>query len=972
LYGAFFACLADDSTLFDTLLAKPKITLKLSKFGLFHGLVAVMFTFSFSTAFAALDADVVTDLKLYTTEMAQKLYYGEGGKIDDLRESYLNMVTYDAYGYVNNMAEFNGYATKAQMEALFEDMADYAELAFANAVAGFTYAEGQIDSKGDVLVALEGALDTAEAAVMDEYKNGSFTNWFADKYVNAVIKETFEAEKTAALAAIGAINPENYSDNLDDWSKVGSYISGLVGTAAELGVSPSVTYTAKGYVEAILAKQTADITAATATTSGIDTVRLAKKYATQAILGHKIEAAPNNYYIEAVPTIADLKADTSLDGAKTAALAQIKAALASKQVEMTASIQGEIKELNKYSKLSDAQKLTLAALNEELADLPENFANYEEVATAMLGYETTTAGVTSLKNLVLAEIDLFDDTDAYFTETTKRVDNVKALKAEAALLEAQKDVNGQPYIDAAVLAANLEDAIEMAYKGTAYATCKAELAGGTEEALIEAKIAYIKFIKGTDTFATNPKDSKGYTIVNPWMTTTTANGGATIAVLDSYVDGVTKMYDKAQRAELKALVTETEAAIKAAKTIAEVKAIFVAANDKYEDIATTDDHQASWLSGKLYAAYVKAEYEKDLEAYAGYFVAKTDMDKYPDAVDTAAEIMNAVAYPIVYSAYTVEELPAKVAEAKAAIDAMKTTAQIKIEKAAVEAAIKALPAVSAITTADKAAIVAAADMLDAYDDIPGYIAIVNESVLTAAEAAYEAAAADEIDAAYKVLAAKKAITTADEDAIEALRAAYDAHMTYCATYGPAETVTPVANDIVALEEALSDAKVAAAKTLMINLPVNPATADKAAVEAARAAYEDLTLAEKLEVVDTLAYDNLIDAEEALGLAAEADKAELIASVEGLKIKASSKATKGAITVKWTVDEEVEGVKYQVYKSTKAHKGYKKSITTTKTSFKNTKNIKKGTRYFYKVRAIVEVEGVKYYSDWSNKANRIAK
>jgi len=100
--------------------------------------------------------------------------------------------------------------------------------------------------------------------------------------------------------------------------------------------------------------------------------------------------------------------------------------------------------------------------------------------------------------------------------------------------------------------------------------------------------------------------------------------------------------------------------------------------------------------------------------------------------------------------------------------------------------------------------------------------------------------------------------------------------------------------------------------------------------------------------------------------------EAIAAIEGLKIKASSTKGKGYIKVKWTVSEEVEDVKYQVYKSTKAHSGYKKSITTSKTTFKNTKNLKKGTRYFYKVRAIGEVDGVTYYSDWSNKANRVAK
>ena len=40
---------------------------------------------------------------------------------------------------------------------------------------------------------------------------------------------------------------------------------------------------------------------------------------------------------------------------------------------------------------------------------------------------------------------------------------------------------------------------------------------------------------------------------------------------------------------------------------------------------------------------------------------------------------------------------------------------------------------------------------------------------------------------------------------------------------------------------------------------------------------------------------------------------------------------------------------------------------------NTKNLKAGTRYYFKVRAIAyDAEGEKVTSDWSNKAYRIAK
>ena len=443
--------------------------------------------------------------------------------------------------------------------------------------------------------------------------------------------------------------------------------------------------------------------------------------------------------------------------------------------------------------------------------------------------------------------------------------------------------------------------------------------------------------------------------------TTNIDGGA-------WEDGVDAMYDKAQKAELKALVADTKAAIESAKTIAEVEKIFAEANDKYNDIATTDDHQADWTnSGKILAAYKKADYDKELRAYANYFIEKADEKVYDLEAYNFNAIMSKVVYPVVYSAYTTDELAAKVAEAKAAIDAIKTKDQVKADKAAVEAAIKALPAASAITVADKDAITAAADLLDAYTDIPGTNAtdITNKAVLDAAKKAYEAAAVKEIKAAYDALKLKD-ITTADADAVKALRGLYDAHADFCADYSVTSTLTtPSETQVKALEKALSDAKIAAAKELMIKLPANPTVKDKAQVEAARAAYEALTLEEKAKVVETLAYKNLIDAEEALGLNA-------VSSVETLKITAKSTAKKGSITVKWTVKGEADIDGYEIWKSTKANKGYKKAFTTTKKTYKNSKGLKKGTRYYYKVRAYKVIDGVKVTSDWSNKANRKAK
>ena len=84
------------------------------------------------------------------------------------------------------------------------------------------------------------------------------------------------------------------------------------------------------------------------------------------------------------------------------------------------------------------------------------------------------------------------------------------------------------------------------------------------------------------------------------------------------------------------------------------------------------------------------------------------------------------------------------------------------------------------------------------------------------------------------------------------------------------------------------------------------------------------------------------------------------------VKAIIKDTKDAIMAATTV-ADAEAAFVATY-----DKGYKKAFTTTKQSYKNTKCLKKGTRYYYKVIAYKVVDGKNVYSDWSNKAYRVAK
>ena len=109
------------------------------------------------------------------------------------------------------------------------------------------------------------------------------------------------------------------------------------------------------------------------------------------------------------------------------------------------------------------------------------------------------------------------------------------------------------------------------------------------------------------------------------------------------------------------------------------------------------------------------------------------------------------------------------------------------------------------------------------------------------------------------------------------------------------------------------------------------------------------------------------------------RAEAKAQMNQLSVKASSEAAKGKITITWepTNTEMLEGGTvqidgYELYKSTAKGSGYSLLKDTTGTKFKNTSNLEKGTRYYYKVRAYREIGGKKIYSAWSNVTYKKAK
>ena len=119
--------------------------------------------------------------------------------------------------------------------------------------------------------------------------------------------------------------------------------------------------------------------------------------------------------------------------------------------------------------------------------------------------------------------------------------------------------------------------------------------------------------------------------------------------------------------------------------------------------------------------------------------------------------------------------------------------------------------------------------------------------------------------------------------------------------------------------------------------------------------------------------------------------------EAVTIHATSKASSGAMNIAWTMEQVSTGDEvldgeisallpqdtgvetyfdgFEVWKSSSKTSGYKLVRDTDgsgKTTYKNTAGLKKGSRYYYKVRGYKLVGKEKIYTDWSNITYKKAK
>ncbi|MGN1414974.1 MAG: hypothetical protein ACI4WY_12100 [Anaerovoracaceae bacterium] len=124
----------------------------------------------------------------------------------------------------------------------------------------------------------------------------------------------------------------------------------------------------------------------------------------------------------------------------------------------------------------------------------------------------------------------------------------------------------------------------------------------------------------------------------------------------------------------------------------------------------------------------------------------------------------------------------------------------------------------------------------------------------------------------------------------------------------------------------------------------------------------------------------IMAEEEADTAIAAQKEETLAALADQRLTARSKIVamkngKKAVKITWYNESgelmDFDGV--EIYRSTRRNAGYGKTpiFTTEKDAYYNTA-IQRGTKYYYKVRGYVVIDGQKYYTDYSRKAIRTVK
>ena len=915
--------------------------------------IAVMFTFSFGSAFAA----------NYTKDQIKDTLQAEAdrfvGQLDDsIRNQVLNSYSFNDDDFFKDGADnyYSKNAINEAIDAIIDEFADKAEQAIESGVSGDmdtipyqvvqtvindydTAAEVKAmvptisDEEGNKILYMVSAADLK--AFVQKKLDEALTNLdkYSDKNAENVVKLVNDTQ-----VKFDAISPSgNYAQDMKAYSDL--YYTASTGFKAQLDAIPTLEkddnidadkevavskavaeFTAYGLDKAYAKfKATADSPLpADYSTLATDLDEIYEKGSgnSATVFGVKIAnvnkvttseaTALNRALRTAILDAADaITAYANTEDTSAAATAAVEALYTDENTFM--------KSLNKAVKAIDVYA--------EVVELGEDYKAANVYGVKTYNDENVDKAVKKAEELVYADLapaNTFKTPAKYIEDAAKELD----ITIEEVNFELQK------------FEAAIDDAVKKMYSNTSSWTVAKKVTYG-EDKTPEADYVYLR-----ETYATDTKTGEDWEKIAK---------GAVADLLD-------------------------------AESYAEIDEILANAAKDFSALTLRVDQKA--------VETAKTEYKKALAAYKPVHEALIDTSKYPSAA--TADVVTA-GEKLIDEATSVDGVQAAYEEAKTLFNTLKTKEEVKALEDALKASIKALETTN-LTVESKAAVMAVYEEYLAFVQTPGVDAndITGESKIEDAlkeVLRLEAKALqDEIDAMVKAL-----------DKVDAIS---DVSMaSYVALKDDVKTLIEKANafndEVKAINDVKGDTEFAEITTkvnadeLEATVGANVGatghgfwTREVTLVESAlvQAAKDGATGEEMKAALD--AFKALTDRQQysidshALQMVSVIS-IKLSDSVESLKITASSKAAKGSMTINWKVTGDASGVEaFEIWKSTKKSSGFKKSFTTTngeKRSYKNTKELKKGTRYYYKVRAIAyDMNGKKITSDWSNKARRIAK
>ena len=933
--------------------------------------LSVVFTYTVGTAFAA-------DKMYYATDYATALNAEKATQLGYL-ESDLNQVV-NGFAYDDN-GEYNGYA-KAAYEAAADDVLDTFSSLMDTAI------RTEVDN-----IPAEG-IAAAPSTVFDK-----LTSVVYEKTTG-----TWEKKKFSEILANSNYQKDVITENTDVLDKTQADISkaDLEAAIADIDMSQYSTDTAKYDEDGPASGTDATMTAAEYVAYLIDQAEKAisdaeDKSDADKVAAYKQAKQDLENKLEAVKTIDEEQQDQE-DAYKTveAALAAMKAYATGDFYEnnkLAVPASGKTVALTNFFKSEDAfytaktSSKNATVFGVEVADVEKvtrseaiaiNNAFYD-AANASIDVARVYAGSDVAKVTALFNEGQLDGTTAVYTNTLANAVSIADKYAEVVEygedLKAIYELGVKIYDDAKVDEA-VEAAEELVY---------ADLGSTLKSAEDYLKAAANKLYDNTKGLANLEANVTEYDKLMEAIDEAKAKFNGSII---NYGSNATPEEDKVFKADYYASEAQSDYAAIKADCFTKLDAA-----QSYDDIEAILADAKTELAGLLTAeaesdvTAARTQYIKALAEYADEQFELVDQSQYTkgqfdDAEADGADLINA--------ATTVDDVKAAYADAQDLFNDLKTDTELKALAAVVETLVAAIPYRADITVSDKAQIDAAREAYDEYVATPGAeetdLSVITTTTLRSVEnrvsSLQRAELVEKLDAMMEKIddiPAGDAGIQATIDLKDEANALYDEiteFNQYIADYNqnhnPDLTTTAISGrDFNTLADFVDadEGDVWSAETMDVLIEIVKAVNDTATAEEMKAAldrYEQLTDRQQYYINAGLGFStiNLL-------------KNKLIDSVESLKVvKNHSTAGKGWIRIEWSTtgdDGAVQG--YEIYKSTKKNSGYKYSFTTKNPEnkwYKNTADLKKGTRYYYKVRAIIEIDGEKYTSDWSNKAYRIAK